>query len=122
MDNGADFGYWWLPEFGGRTSKNFPAGELEADGVRPSVVTSPSIMLRCLKKRIFRWHSKTSSVVEVYPNAIEAGEPETLPSGSYGLIGITSTFLGIDPFWYAFVNNTRSSQKIINPKTMISGT
>jgi hypothetical protein len=79
-------------------------------------------MLRCLKNRIFRWHSKTSSVVEVYPKAIEAGEVENLPSGSYRLIGITSTFLSIDPFLYAFVNNTRSSQKIINPKTMISGT
>jgi hypothetical protein len=73
-------------------------------------------------KAVFAEADRRGSVVEVYSNAIEAGEPETLPSESYGLIGIASTFLSIDPFLYAFVNNTRSSQKIINPKTMISGT
>jgi len=38
------------------------------------------------------------------------------------LISPTSTFLSIDPFLHVFVNTTRSSQKIINPKMMISGT
>ena len=43
---------------------------------------------------------------------------------SYGMIATASTLSLVDPFLYVFVfvNNTRSSQKIINPKTMISGT
>jgi hypothetical protein len=122
LDNGADFGYWWLPEFGGRTSKNFPAGELKADRVRSSVVTSPSIMLRCLKKPHFSMAQQNEFGCRSLPHAIEAGELKLYPVGLAGLIGIASTFLSIDPFLYAFVNNTRSSQKIINPKTMISGT